>query len=118
MTRKRRSMADLLGDPAPAKRAPGRPIADHRQKLVLAQAEQVELRNAKMRGELIPAADVVATWSGLIADARQRFLAIPSRLGAKLALPRETVAAVDAEIRAVLTALAAGRGRGGDSDAG
>lgn len=109
MSRNRRSMEDLLGDPTPAKRGRGRPVEDHRQKLVLAQAEQVQLRNAKMRGELLPAADVVATWSGLIADARQRLLAIPSRLGAKLALPRQTVAAMDEEIRAVLTALAGQR---------
>lgn len=114
MTRNRRSLEDLIGSAAP-KRGGGRPIEDHRQKLVLAQAEQVELKNAKMRGELIPAADVVATWSGLVADARQRLLAIPSRLGAKLALPRQTVAAMDEEIRAVLSALA---GQGGDSDAG
>ncbi len=115
MTRNRRSLHDLIGEPAPPKRGRGRPVEDHRQKLVLAQAEQVELRNAKMRGELIPASDVAATWSGLVADARQRLLAIPSRLGAKLALPRQTVAAMDAEIRAVLIALA---GQGGESDAG
>ncbi len=103
-------MEDLIGEPAPPKRAPGRPVEDHRQKLVLAQAEQVELKNAKMRGELIPAADVAATWSGLVADARQRLLAIPSRLGAKLALSRQTVAAMDEEIRAALQALASGKG--------
>ncbi len=115
MSRQRRSMADLLGDPTPPKRGRGRPVEDHRQKLVLAQAQQVELKNAKMRGELIPAADVVATWSNLVADARQRLLAIPSRLGAQHALSRQLVAAMDAEIRAVLTALA---GQGSDSDAG
>jgi hypothetical protein len=52
--------------------------------------------------------------SGLVADARQRLLAIPSRLGAKLALPRQTVAAMDEEIRAALQALASGKG-GGDA---
>lgn len=115
MSRPRRALEDLIGEPAPPKRGAGRPVEDHRQRLVLAQAEQVQLKNAKMRGELIPAADVVATWSGLVADARQRLLAIPSRLGAKLALPRQTVAAMDEEIRAALTALA---GQGSDSDAG
>ncbi len=118
MSRERRSLADLIGEPPPPKRGRGRPVEDHRQKLVLAQAQQVELKNAKMRGELLPAADVIATWSGLVADARQRLLAIPSRLGARHALSRQLVAAMDAEIRAALAALAAGRGREGDSDAG
>jgi len=108
----RRSLEDLIGQ-APRKR--GRPVEDHRQKLVLEQTEEKRLKNAKMRGELVPVADVAAEWSGMIADARQRLLAVPSRVGAKLALPRASVALIDAEIRAALQALAS-QGGGGHAD--
>ena len=107
--RRRRSLEDLLG-PEPRKR--GRPVEDHRQRKVLAEAEKVELQNAKMRGELVATADVLASWSGMIADCRQRLMAIPSRLGARLALPPTTVAAMDEEIRAALQALASRKGNG------
>jgi phage terminase Nu1 subunit (DNA packaging protein) len=99
----------LVGD-LPSKPKRGRAVVDHRQKLVLAQAQLAEIRAAKMRGELVPAADVEAEWANILADVRQQLMAIPSRVGAKLALPREAVAALDAEIRAVLTALAAQEG--------
>lgn len=108
MTR-RSKREELLGT---APRKGGRPVADHRQKLVLAQAEQVQLKNAKMRGELVPAVDVLAEWSGMIADARQRLLAIPSRLGARHAASRALLADMDVEIRAALQALATGKGAG------
>lgn len=103
MTRRRRSLEDILGEP---KKKPGRPVEAHRVRLATAQAELAEIRGAKLRGELVAAADVTATWAGMIADARQRLLAVPSRVAAKLGLPKESVAVVDAEIRAALTALA------------
>ncbi len=84
-------------------------------RLATAQAELAEIRAAKLRGELVPAADVEREWSSILADLRQQLLAIPSRVGAKLALPRETVAALDAEIVAALAALAA---QGGADDDG
>lgn len=99
----------LLGDPAPkAKR--GRPVEAHRVRLATAQAQLAEIRAAKLRGDLVPAVEVEAEWASILADVRQQLLAIPSRLGAKLALSREAVAALDTEIRAVLTALAAQEG--------
>lgn len=118
MTKRRRSDADIFGDdPPPRRTAPnkgGRPIADHRQKLVLAQAELAQIKAAKMRGELVPAADVRATWASIVADARQRLLAVPSRIAGKAGLSREAVALVDREIRAALLALAT---QEGDADA-
>ncbi len=120
MTAKRapRSKAELLGDadkPAPAKR--GRPVEAHRVRLATAQAELAEIRAAKMRGELVPAAAVEAEWCSALADLRAALLALPARLGAKLALSREGVALADAEIRGMLSALAASSGvDGGDDD--
>lgn len=111
----RRTLAELLGPDVPAKRGRGRPIAPHRERLVNAQAELAEIRARKLRGELVSAADVEREWTATITDIRQRMLAVPSRLGAKLALSREAVAVIDEEIRAVLTVLS---GTGGVSDVG
>ncbi|WP_395648029.1 hypothetical protein [Terricaulis sp.] len=113
MTR-RRSDSDLLGDDAPKRgRRPGeggRAPTQTRDRLNAAQAALAELRAAKLRGELVPAADVRAAWAGMMADVRQRLLAVPGRIDA----PREIVAKVDREIRAALLALAS---QEGDSNA-
>ncbi|MGE0828040.1 MAG: hypothetical protein AB7O04_01650 [Hyphomonadaceae bacterium] len=111
MTRRNRSLADLLGTDEKPK-ADGRRnnrgiVAPHRVRLATAQAELAEIRAAKLRGLLIPAADVEAEWQNIITDARQRLLAVPSRLGVKLGLSRDQVTAVDGEIRAALAALSA-----------
>ena len=111
----RRPLSEILGIDAPVTRGRGRPIAPHRERLVNAQAELAEIRARKMRGELVPAADVEREWTAIVTDLRQRLLAIPSRVGAKLPLSREAVAALDQEIRAALTALS---GVGGVSDGG
>lgn len=112
----RRTLSELLGpEPTPAKR--GRPVEAHRVRLATAQAQLAEIRGAKLRGELVPAADVEAEWASVLADLRAALLAIPSRVGAKLALSRETVAAIDSEIRASLGALAASAGKRGADDA-
>ncbi|MBN8606225.1 MAG: hypothetical protein J0L81_04845 [Caulobacterales bacterium] len=112
--RTRRSLEELLG---PAPKTAGRPIEPHRTAKVMADTELVRLKSAKMRGELVPAADVEAEWSSLLADLRAALLALPARIGSKLALPRETVAAIDDEIRASLAALAASAGVKGRGDA-
>ncbi len=114
--RPRRSLEEMLG-PAPAPNKGGRPVADHRQKLVLEQAEHARLKNAKLRAELVPAADVESEWASLLADLRAALLALPARVGSKCALDRSTVAAIDTEIRATLTALAASAGARGGGDA-
>jgi terminase small subunit / prophage DNA-packing protein len=107
MTR-RRSDSDLLGidPPKPRRGNPpgvgGRAATQTRDRLNAAQAALAELRAAKLRGDLVPAADVRATWAGMMADVRQRLLAVPGRIEA----PREIVAQVDREIRAALLALA------------
>lgn len=107
MTR-RRSLSELLGDP-PTKRA-GRPVEDHRQKLVLEQAEHTRLKNAKLRGELLDAKAVEAKWTAAVLDARNAFLALPSRIGSRLSLTPAQLVVVDAEIRDVLDALAGDEG--------
>lgn len=109
MTR-RRSDADLFGDDPPAKNKGGRPVADHRQQLVLAQAEGQRIKNAKMLGELVAAADVEHAWTAAVLELRAGLLALPSRLGARVALTPAQVAELDAELREAMSALAAAVG--------
>lgn len=59
-----------------------------------------------LAGRLVLAADVERVWTARLVDCRNRLLAVPSRLGAKLGLTREQVATIDSEIRATLQALA------------
>lgn len=108
LKRNRRSIEALLGDPIPAKRGAGRPVADHRQKLVLAQAEQVELKNAKLRGELLDAKEVEARWTSAVLDVRAAVLSVASRYGARFGVPATQLAALDADLRDALAGLAAG----------
>lgn len=115
--RPRRTMEDIIGPPPAPKNKGGRPVEAHRVRLATAQAQLAEIRAAKMRGELVPAAEVEREWSAALADLRASLLALPSRVGAKLALPRKTVAAIDAEIRLTLLALAASSGVDGGGDA-
>ena len=82
----------------------GQSLADEKTRQVRAQAEKVELANAKARGELVEAAAVEREWSALLMDVRARMLAVPSRVQARLGhLTAHEVQAIDAEVRAALT---------------
>jgi len=89
-------------------RSKGNAAADERLKL--ARAEREEIRVAKDRGELLPAADVAREWASILADIRAALLAVPQRVAGRTGLNREAVAALDAEIRETLEALADGKG--------
>ncbi len=108
MTRNRRSMADLLGDDSAPQRGAGRPVADHRQQLVLAQAEGQRIKNAKLRGELLDAKEVEARWTSAVLDVRAAVLAVASRYGARFGIPAAQLAALDADLRDALAGLASG----------
>lgn len=110
MRKQRRTDADIFGDDWKPKREPGRPIADHRQKLVLEQAEHARLKNAKMRGELLDAAKVESTWTAAVLDARAAILAVPSRFGARHGLSPAILADLDADLRDALASLAGEEG--------
>ena len=73
----------------------GSELTDARAKLALAQMEGQALRNASLRGETIPKADVVDTWRTILRGVRQMMLAWPS----KAAFEIPTLTAAD---RAVL----------------
>src|SRR3954463_12054650 len=85
---------------AARKAAGGESAASERAKLASAQAESFAIRNAKARGELVPAADVERTWTDTLRGVRSAMLAIPSRLGGRLSqLTQADIAVIDEEVR-------------------
>ncbi|MGE3583037.1 MAG: terminase small subunit [Hyphomonadaceae bacterium] len=110
-----RSAADLLG-PEPARRGRrpgegGRAATPTRDRLNQAQAELAEIRAAKLRGELVPVAEIESAWAEIATDVRAALLAVPDRVGARLGdLTPAHIAVIDAEIRAALTLLGASKG--------
>lgn len=90
-------------------------LTGERARLAREQADQVALKNAQARGELVKADDVEREWRSVLTDLRAEFLAMPSRIGSDLAhLSAEDVAQIEREVRDTLTALA----EGGEEDAG
>ena len=80
---------------------------EHRGRLALAQARAVELRNAATEGTLLPAVEVEARWSQILAAVRAGCLAMPARVGARLPhLTAHDISEVDHEVRRALTELA------------
>jgi phage terminase Nu1 subunit (DNA packaging protein) len=78
-------------------------------RLTREQADAVELKNAEKRGEMVSAADVKSTWSGILRDLRAGLLAIPSRVQTRLPhLTSHDIKTIDSEIRDVLTEIASG----------
>lgn len=81
------------------------------EKLRLAreQADKLEIANAAARGDMVRAADVEREWQNVLRDVRSTMLAVPSRVGSKLAhLSAHDVAEIDSEIKAALEGLANG----------
>ncbi|MGY6662211.1 MAG: hypothetical protein ACXIVO_07800 [Glycocaulis sp.] len=80
-----------------------------RVRLARAQAEKVELQNAKARSELVSADEVTHAWAAILRDVRAGMLAVPSRIGTRLpALTGHDISEIEAEIRAALERLADG----------
>jgi phage terminase Nu1 subunit (DNA packaging protein) len=73
----------------------GTSLADARAKLATLQAEGQQLRNASLRGEVVPKADVLDTWKAIMRGVRQMALSWPG----KVAFELPTLTAAD---RAVL----------------
>jgi terminase small subunit / prophage DNA-packing protein len=58
----------------------GSALADARAKLATLQSEGQALRNASLRGETIPKADVLDTWTSLLRGVRQFVTALPGKI--------------------------------------
>jgi phage terminase Nu1 subunit (DNA packaging protein) len=77
-----------------------------RARLVKMQADQVELKNAALRGSMLDAGAVEREWSDVLRGVRAGLLAVPSRVAQRLPhLTPHDVAEIAAEVRVVLTEL-------------
>lgn len=84
-------------------------LTTERARLAKEQADSVALKNAALRGDLVPAADVTREWAEVLRKVRAGVLAVPSRLRASLPhLGAADLLAVDAELRKTLEGLAHG----------
>lgn len=84
--------------------------AAERLRLVKEQADHAALKNAALRRELVPAAEVEREWAGILRGVRAGVLAVPSRL--RQLLPHLTatdVETIDAELRRVLEDISHGQ---------
>jgi phage terminase Nu1 subunit (DNA packaging protein) len=87
----------------------GSELTLERTRLAREQADAQAMRNAALRRELLPAAEVEATWAGILRGVRARMLAVPSRVRQRLPhLTAGEVAAIDREIRDALVELGEG----------
>ncbi|MEM0906180.1 MAG: hypothetical protein AAGJ94_02370 [Pseudomonadota bacterium] len=84
-------------------------LTAERARLAREQADEKALKNASLRGELIPAEEVKARWVDVAARVRGRLLAVASRLQGQLThLSPDDVEAIDAEVRMALGGIADG----------
>lgn len=82
-------------------------LTAERARLAREQADAQALKNAVLRRELVPVAEVAREWGDVLRSIRARILAVPSRV--RSALPHLTaadVAVLDRETRAALEDLA------------
>lgn len=101
-----RAYVDHLRELAAGRGADSTSLTEQRTRQVSAQAELAELKAAKLRGELLPAAEVEREWASILRTVRAELLALPSRIQQRLGhLTAADVAAIDREIRDVLTEL-------------
>lgn len=81
--------------------------ASERLRLVKEQADHAALKNAALRRDLLPAAEVEREWVGIMRQVRAGVLAVPSRLRQVLPhLSTTDVEAISAELRRALEDLA------------
>jgi phage terminase Nu1 subunit (DNA packaging protein) len=80
-------------------------LTAERARLAREQADGQALKNAVLRGELVPAADVERAWGDFLRQVRGRLLAVPSRLRAAGELSGAEAEAVDRALRVALAEL-------------
>lgn len=83
-------------------------LTTERARLAKEQADAQALKNAALRREMVPAADVERAWSEVLRQVRSRVLAVPSRIRQAVTIPAEVVEQLDRELRDALTELGNG----------
>lgn len=88
-------------------------LTSERARLAREQADAAALKNATLRGTMLPAAAVELEWAEILRTVRAGMLAVPSRVQQRAGhLTAAEVAIIDREVRDVLSEL------GGGPDAG
>ena len=77
-----------------------------RERLYAQQARRIELMNQKTTGELVPADQVEAQWSRIVARVKTRLAMIPRRVEAAHPGNRPVIETLERELNAALAALA------------
>lgn len=103
--------ASVAGYCAELARVAKRPVGVEldREKLRVARetADKLATANAVARRELVPAADVERAWTAVLRDVRAAMLAVPSRVGSRVAtLTAHDVREIEREIRDALAEIA------------
>lgn len=76
-------------------------------RLARERADNMALRNAALRRDLVPAVEVEQRWSEILRRVRSKLLAVPSRVHQSSPhFTMQDVAAIDTELRAALEELA------------
>lgn len=84
-------------------------LTAERARLAREQAEGQAMKNAALKRDLVPAADVEREWSDILRTVRAGVLAVPSRVQQRLPhLSAHDVAEIDREVRAALQQVAGG----------
>ncbi len=84
-------------------------LKDQKLRLAKEQADKLEISNAAARCELVKSQDVEREWQNVLRDVQSTVLAVPSRVGSKLAhLTAHDIGQIDREIKAALEGLADG----------
>jgi terminase small subunit / prophage DNA-packing protein len=92
--------------PAKPRRKEAATLTAQRERLAALNADIATTKLAKLKGEVVPVADVVAEWSNILRTVRARMLAVPSRVSQRLPhLSAHDVSEVDYAIRQALTEL-------------
>jgi len=82
-------------------------VISERDRLAREQADNVALKNAALRRELVPAVEVERRWSEALRRVRSKVLSVPSRVRQQCPhFTQQDVGAIDSELRAALEELA------------
>ncbi|MCP4935943.1 MAG: DNA packaging protein [bacterium] len=101
---------------AAAQKQESLPLGDERQQATLTserirlaseQADAASLKNARLRGELVPAIEVENEWAAILRKVRAGVMAVPSRIRQQLPhLTAHDIELIDGELRQALEGLA------------
>ena len=95
-----------MATPKGARAASLAAVSTERARLAKAQADAIEMKNARLRGALLDGEAVEKTWADILRTVRAGMLSVPSRVAQRLPhLTAHDVAEIDQEIRAVLSEI-------------